>query len=111
MIFLPAKGKQKGMQMGTRQMLDGKTIQSQGRYLDNKSSQPAAVADKRQAQRTDTGRRSRGRSYSFRDLGHRGAREGVDQKGGGCKKWEQNPENGTRNGTRTRNDRSAFVPP
>ena len=29
-------------------MLDGKTVQGQGRYFDNKSSQPAAVADKRQ---------------------------------------------------------------
>ena len=34
--------------IGKRQMLDAKTIQGQGRYFDNKSSQPAAVADKRQ---------------------------------------------------------------
>ena len=33
--------------IGKRQMLDAKTIQGQGRYFDNKSSQPAAVADKR----------------------------------------------------------------
>ena len=29
-------------------MLDAKSVQGQGRYFDNKSSQPAAVADKRQ---------------------------------------------------------------
>ena len=29
-------------------MLDAKTVQSQGRYFDNKSSQPAAVANDRQ---------------------------------------------------------------
>ena len=31
-----------------RDRLDANTIQGQGRYFDNKSSQPAAVADKRQ---------------------------------------------------------------
>ena len=30
-----------------RDRLDANTIQGQGRYFDNKSSQPAAVADKR----------------------------------------------------------------
>ena len=34
--------------IGKRFMVEGKTISGQGRYFDNKSSQPAAVADKRQ---------------------------------------------------------------
>ena len=34
--------------IGSRQMLDAKTVQGQERYFDNKSSQPAAVADKKQ---------------------------------------------------------------
>ena len=37
-------------------MLDGKIIQSQKRYFDNKSSQPAAVANGRQ-QKVKVGRR------------------------------------------------------
>ena len=34
--------------IGSRLMLDAKTIQGQKRYFDNKSSDPAAVADKKQ---------------------------------------------------------------
>ena len=34
--------------IGSRLMLDAKTVQGQERYFDNKSSQPAAVADKTQ---------------------------------------------------------------
>ena len=34
--------------MGHRLMLDAKTIQGQQRYFNNKSSEPAAVANKRQ---------------------------------------------------------------
>ena len=34
--------------IGSRLMLDAKTVQGQERYFDNKSSQPAAVADKKQ---------------------------------------------------------------
>ena len=36
--------------IGTRLMLDGETIQSQLRYFGTKSSQPAAVANKRQGE-------------------------------------------------------------
>ena len=34
--------------IGSRLMLDAKTVQGQERYFDNKSSQPAAVAEKKQ---------------------------------------------------------------
>ena len=43
--------------IGSRLMLDAKTVQDQERYFDNKSSQPAAVADKKQ-QEVKVGSRS-----------------------------------------------------
>ena len=64
--------------IGTRKMLDAKTLQGQERYFGNKSSQPAAVADKRQ-QKVKVGSKSyEARAKKFETPGHRAGPGGLD---------------------------------